>query len=83
MPSLYPTILGMNIHLVTPNKKGFSSGLELYQKIQSASYPKTGSLVYGESTVGAGLPILSSLKDLVETGDEVRSPRFRSDSDWS
>ncbi|KAG7539610.1 hypothetical protein FFLO_03486 [Filobasidium floriforme] len=71
LPSLYPTILGMNIHLVTPNKKGFSSGLELYQKIQSASYPKTGSLVYGESTVGAGLPILSSLKDLVETGDEI------------
>lgn len=71
LPSLYPTILGMNVHLVTPNKKGFSSSLDLYQKIQSTSYPKTGSLVYGESTVGAGLPILSSLKDLVETGDEV------------
>lgn len=79
LPSLYSTILGMNVHLVTPNKKGFSSSLELYKKIQNASYPKTGSLVYGESTVGAGLPILSSLKDLVETGDEVSctSPRVR------
>ena len=27
--------------------------------------------MYGESTVGAGLPILSTLKDLVETGDEI------------
>lgn len=27
--------------------------------------------MYGESTVGAGLPILSTLKDLVGTGDEI------------
>jgi homoserine dehydrogenase len=32
---------------------------------------KTGTSYYGESTVGAGLPILSTLKDLVNTGDEV------------
>ena len=28
-------------------------------------------MVYHESTVGAGLPVISSLKDLVATGDEV------------
>ena len=28
--------------------------------------------MYGESTVGAGLPILSTLKDLVGTGDEIK-----------
>ena len=27
--------------------------------------------MYGESTVGAGLPILTTLKDLISTGDEI------------
>ncbi|KAJ9105277.1 hypothetical protein QFC21_001645 [Naganishia friedmannii] len=71
IPALYPTILQMNIHVVTPNKKGFSGDLSLAQNIINASYPKQGSLVYGESTVGAGLPILSTLRDLLETGDEI------------
>ena len=71
IPELYPTILQMNVNLVTPNKKGFSSSQSLYDQIQNSSYPKTTALVYGESTVGAGLPILSTLKDLVGTGDEI------------
>lgn len=71
LPALYPTILGMGVHLVTPNKKGFSGKQELYDQILAASFPNTKALAYGESTVGAGLPILSTLKDLVETGDEI------------
>ena len=61
----------MGVHLVTPNKKGFSGGLGLYNQIQGSSFPNGSALVYGESTVGAGLPILSTLKDLIATGDEV------------
>jgi len=68
--NLYPTILQMNINIVTPNKKATSSSLVLYESILSAA-EKTGTSYYGESTVGAGLPILSTLKDLVNTGDEV------------
>ena len=71
VPALYPQILNLGLHLVTPNKKGFSGSGELYSAIQAASSPNTKSLVYGESTVGAGLPILSTLKDLVGTGDEI------------
>lgn len=71
IPGLYPLALSMNVHIVTPNKKGTSSSLELYKKIQQAAYPHSNSMIYGESTVGAGLPILSTLKDLVETGDEI------------
>lgn len=67
---LYPTILQMNISVVTPNKKATSSALALYQGILSAQ-EKAGTRFYGESTVGAGLPILSTLKDLVDTGDEI------------
>ncbi|WWD21668.1 hypothetical protein CI109_106154 [Kwoniella shandongensis] len=71
IPGMYPQILSMGVNIVTPNKKGFSSSEALYKAINEASYPNTRTLVYGESTVGAGLPILSTLKDLVETGDEI------------
>ena len=73
--SFYPQFLQGGLSVVTPNKKGFSASLNLYQQIvkSSSSSPLDGKpLVYGESTVGAGLPILSTLKDLLQTGDEVR-----------
>ena len=72
IPSMYAQILRMGVHLVTPNKKAFSGPEALYKGIQEASYPNSGALVYGESTVGAGLPILSTLRDLLGTGDEVQ-----------
>lgn len=61
----------MGINIVTPNKKGTSSDQSLYQAITDASYPNSPGVLLGESTVGAGLPILSTLKDLVNTGDEI------------
>ncbi|KAJ3363887.1 hypothetical protein HDU91_002821 [Kappamyces sp. JEL0680] len=67
--SQYPHIL-KRLHLVTPNKKGFSGGMELWDNIQAAS-KSHGTLALHESTVGAGLPIISTLKDLVATGDEI------------
>jgi homoserine dehydrogenase len=75
--SFYPSFLKAGLSIVTPNKKGFSASLDLYQQILEASAKSTSGadnkppLVYGESTVGAGLPILSTLKDLLETGDEI------------
>lgn len=65
----YPTIL-QHSHLVTPNKKGFSSSLELWDKIKATSLDNKTFALH-ESTVGAGLPILSTLNDLVQTGDEI------------
>jgi homoserine dehydrogenase len=73
--SLYPMILQRGISIVTPNKKAFSDNFSLWSNIFSAAANGTGSpsngYVFHESTVGAGLPVLSSLKELVETGDEV------------
>ena len=66
---LYPTLLQSGISIVTPNKKAFSASAELYDQIQQARSPK--ALVYQESTVGAGLPIIGTLNDLVATGDEI------------
>ncbi|KAG2412168.1 homoserine dehydrogenase [Aspergillus terreus] len=66
----YPVFLRQGISIVTPNKKGFSSDLALWKEIFAAA-AQGNALVYHESTVGAGLPVLSTLRDLVATGDEV------------
>ncbi|KAF7558942.1 hypothetical protein G7046_g5212 [Stylonectria norvegica] len=67
---IYPLALSRGISIVTPNKKAFSGSYKLWQDIFSAA-ETSGARVYHESSVGAGLPVISTLKDLVETGDKV------------
>jgi homoserine dehydrogenase len=67
----YPRFLSSGISIVTPNKKAFSGTYKLWQDIFNASTAPGGGRVFHESSVGAGLPVISTLKDLVETGDEV------------
>ena len=64
----YPEFTSRGVSIVTPNKKAFSSSLELWNKLQNPTAP---ALVYHESTVGAGLPVISSVKDLIITGDKI------------
>ena len=59
---------------MTPNKKAFASTFSFWQEIFSAAYSPakpSGGYIYHESSVGACLPIISTLKDLVATGDKV------------
>lgn len=74
LANLYPDFLRQGINIVTPNKKAFSSDLKLWDDIFSEAYSSTrpdGGFVYHESSVGAGLPVISTLNDLVETGDKI------------
>lgn len=66
----YPQVLARGISIVTPNKKAFSGSYSLWQDIFSAA-ASSGARIYHESSVGAGLPVISSLKELVDTGDSV------------
>jgi homoserine dehydrogenase len=66
----YPQFLSKGISIVTPNKKAFSGSYQLWQDIFSAA-SSSGAKVYHESSVGAGLPVISTLKDLVDTGDSI------------
>lgn len=68
--SKYPLFLKNGIHIVTPNKKAFSGSLALYEEIVNTAR-ESGVSFWNEATVGAGLPIISTLKDLVATGDKV------------
>lgn len=68
---LYPEFLKRGVHVVTPNKKAFSGTQQLYDEILRTSR-ESGARWLNESTVGAGLPVVQTLKDLVSTGDKVR-----------
>jgi aspartokinase/homoserine dehydrogenase 1 len=62
--------LGRGIHIVTPNKKANSGSLPYYHSLQSARRASGTHYLY-EATVGAGLPVIQTLRDLRETGDEI------------
>jgi homoserine dehydrogenase len=68
----YPLFLKAGINVVTANKKGFSGSYSLWDDIFAAADSPGGGLVFHESSVGAGLPVISTLKDLVNTGDEIQ-----------
>ncbi|KAI0821947.1 aspartate kinase homoserine dehydrogenase [Trametes gibbosa] len=68
--AFYPQFLKFGVNVITPNKKAFSSELSLYEQILAASLD-SGARFLNEATVGAGLPVISTLKDLVATGDKV------------
>ncbi|MGB8327188.1 MAG: bifunctional aspartate kinase/homoserine dehydrogenase I [Steroidobacteraceae bacterium] len=64
--------LAKGIHVVTPNKKANSAALDLYRALGEARRRSGAHYLY-EATVGAGLPIIQTLRDLRATGDEVSS----------
>ena len=70
----YASWLGQGIHVITPNKKAFSGDYQYCLDLQTAA-DKGSSHYFYETTVGAGLPLISQLCDLIHTGDEVRSIR--------
>ena len=67
----YPEWLAAGIHIVTPNKKANSGSLDLYARLLEARRQGGTHYLY-EATVGAGLPIIQTLRDLRETGDEIQ-----------
>jgi aspartokinase/homoserine dehydrogenase 1 len=62
----YHDWLRQGIHVITPNKHAGSGSLERYESLQQQS----AKFCY-EATVGAGLPIVTTLRDLIDTGDHV------------
>ncbi len=70
VPSHYPEWIKRGIHIITPNKKGNGGPLSLYREIESACH-STGRHFLYQTTVGAGLPLLRTLRDLVKTGDKI------------
>ncbi|KAL2241753.1 UNVERIFIED_CONTAM: Bifunctional aspartokinase/homoserine dehydrogenase, chloroplastic [Sesamum indicum] len=68
--SHYHDWLRRGIHVITPNKKANSGPLEQYLKLRTLQRQSYTHYFY-EATVGAGLPIISTLQGLLETGDKI------------
>jgi len=72
LPSFYPRLLESSIAVVTPNKRGFSGPYEFYSMLRASANSRRSPLLH-ETCVGAALPILGTLSDLVRSGDTVLS----------
>jgi aspartokinase/homoserine dehydrogenase 1 len=70
IPEHYENILKKSISIVTPNKIGCSADFEVYQKLKKAALRYRTRFLF-ETNVGAGLPIISTLNDLIKSGDKI------------
>ena len=68
----YREWLASGMHVVTPNKKANSGELAAYRNLREARRTAGSHYLY-ETTVGAGLPIIQTLRDLRDTGDKIVS----------
>lgn len=67
---VYEELIGKSISVVTPNKVANASEYARYDKLHKLA-AETGARFYYETNVGAGLPIINTLKDLIKSGDKI------------
>ena len=66
----YAGWLARGIHVVTPNKNAGAGDQQRFDLIRANA--EQAKFRY-EATVGAGLPVISTLRDLLDTGDQIES----------
>ncbi|HEX9037642.1 MAG TPA: bifunctional aspartate kinase/homoserine dehydrogenase I [Ktedonobacterales bacterium] len=70
LPERYPELLRAGISVITPNKRGPAGSLTFAAQTRESSAFSGARYLY-ETTVGAALPVISALRDLLATGDEI------------
>lgn len=68
--NLYARALKEGFHVVTPNKKANTSSYAYYQEMRENARQSQHKFLY-ETNVGAGLPVIENLQNLLAAGDEV------------
>ncbi|MBF0503276.1 MAG: bifunctional aspartate kinase/homoserine dehydrogenase I [Candidatus Riflebacteria bacterium] len=67
----YEAIFEAGLHVVTPNKKANSADRAYYRSLRKTANRRRRQFLY-ETNVGAGLPIIETLKNLIKSGDRLR-----------
>ena len=67
---LYQEFLEHNISVVAANKAAASSDYATYQKLKSTARQRGVKFLF-ETNVGAGLPIIRTMNDLLNSGDKI------------
>ncbi|WP_233119098.1 bifunctional aspartate kinase/homoserine dehydrogenase I [Aggregatibacter actinomycetemcomitans] len=70
LAGLYERALAEGFHVVTPNKKANTRALDYYHKLRELAHKNQRKFLY-ETNVGAGLPVIENLQNLLAAGDEV------------
>jgi aspartokinase/homoserine dehydrogenase 1 len=70
LPAYYERWLSRGINIITPNKKSNAGPLNSYRSLRQAARKHQTYFLY-ETNVGAGLPIIQTLRGLIETGDQI------------
>ena len=68
---LYQTLLENNTSVVTANKLAASSAYEKYAKLKETSRRRGVKFLF-ETNVGAGLPIINTMNNLINSGDHIQ-----------
>jgi len=66
----YLDYLEADFHIVTANKKANTASLKFYHQIQLMAAKHQRRFLY-ETNVGAGLPVIDNLQNLLRAGDEL------------
>jgi bifunctional aspartokinase / homoserine dehydrogenase 1 len=70
LPTHYENWIAKGINIITPNKKSNAGPFPAYRSLRETARRHQRYFLY-ETNVGAGLPIIQTLRGLVETGDEI------------
>jgi len=66
----YADYLAAGFHVITPNKKANTASMAYYQQLRRAARSTRRKFMY-DTTVGAGLPVIENLQNLMAAGDEL------------
>lgn len=66
----YKEVLQQSISVVTPNKIACTQSFSSYQELKKTALRYQAKYLF-ETNVGAGLPVINTLNDLIRSGDEV------------
>lgn len=67
---IYQDLLSENVSVVTANKIAASSDYESYLKLKETARKRNIKFLF-ETNVGAGLPIISTMNSLINSGDKI------------
>lgn len=68
--ALYDTLLDHNVNVVAANKIAASASYESYSRLKSTARKRDVKFLF-ETNVGAGLPIIGTINNLINSGDKI------------
>jgi aspartokinase/homoserine dehydrogenase 1 len=67
---LYIELLKNHVHVVTPSKLANTQSQDKFDSLHHTARENSSRFLY-ETNVGAGLPIVNTIRNLVQTGDQI------------